>query len=313
MKKVLADHARNVIIYNQMVAYNLNEVRETLFLRAPIATVWKGLTTTEGLMQWFCNLGVEGEIAPEAEVVFVFAEGRSRAKIHTVEPYSFSFSWVPGVCFDEPLDEDLLVRTTFTLREEEQGTMLEVIESGFEKLPEWLREKATALNQEGWQDCLNSLQKALLGDQVPDTIYCSLFIKAPIETVWSGLTDPEVMKGAWNMLGIVGRIEEGQECEWSFEGFKNAVRYVDVQPSTQLSFEWVPAESAEIPVPKKGTTLVTFKLRSYNGGTMLMLTESGFAKLDRDPQSRMEMNRQGWVEEVLPPFATYMEGLVGRS
>jgi uncharacterized protein YndB with AHSA1/START domain len=133
-----------------------DRIEKSVRLEAPPARVWRALTDAREFGEWF---GVElaGEFAPGAHV-----RGRIthvgyqhltwEATIERMEPERlFSFRWhpyavEPGVAYSaEPTT--LIV---FELHEVEDGTLLTLVESGFDRIPLARRAEAFAMNDEGW-------------------------------------------------------------------------------------------------------------------------------------------------------------------
>jgi uncharacterized protein YndB with AHSA1/START domain len=73
-----------------------------------------------------------------------------------------------------------------------------------------------------------------------------------------------------------------------------------MEPQRLFSFTWHPyAVDPNIDYSKETPTLVEFRLEETTGGTLLVLTESGF---DRIPSHRHDeayrMNEGGWSEQM---------------
>lgn len=133
-------------------------VTRTVQIAAPRELVFQILTEPAEIARWF------GQSAHFPEGVHVGAEGvfgwtdhgDFPARIEAYDPPSgFAFTWgSPG----EPLREDNSTTATFTLEESGEGTVLTVVESGFETLGEASgRRAAMEDNAQGWLEELTDL------------------------------------------------------------------------------------------------------------------------------------------------------------
>jgi uncharacterized protein YndB with AHSA1/START domain len=144
-----------------------DRIEKNILLRAPLSRIWRALTDSAEFGHWFGvkfdspfapGADIHGVIVPTAVDVEVAKhqkpyEGKPFAiTIERIEPQSlFSFRWhpfavEPGV--DYSAEPTTLV--SFTLEEVEQGVMLTVTESGFDKIPIARRARAFTANEQGW-------------------------------------------------------------------------------------------------------------------------------------------------------------------
>jgi uncharacterized protein YndB with AHSA1/START domain len=143
-----------------------DRIEREILLKAPRARVWRALSNAEEFGTWFgvtlkgkefvAGLRVHGQITiPGYEhVVFYF---------HIVEmkpEQLLSFRWHPhavdlGVDYEK--EETTLVE--LTLKEAEGGTLLKVVESGFDKVPATRRAEAFRMNSAGWEGQLRNIAK----------------------------------------------------------------------------------------------------------------------------------------------------------
>ena len=136
------------------------DIRQEMVLRAPRETVWKALTTPEGWTGWFSSQ-VEGNFQVGEIMILDFGpDTRCYGKVvERVENSSFAYRWHPGE--DCPMDkypEDQMTTVRFSLAEHPDGTLLTVVETGFENIPESRRANCVKLNTEGWAWELEELQ-----------------------------------------------------------------------------------------------------------------------------------------------------------
>jgi uncharacterized protein YndB with AHSA1/START domain len=138
---------------------------------------------------------------------------------------------------------------------------------------------------------------------VPDTIERETVIDAPVERVWTLITDAEHI-GRW--FGDAGaeidlRPGGAMVVRWADAGASRA-RVVAVEPHTRFSYRWAPFKDPAGDEPDEGnSTLVEFTLAPEGGGTRLRVVESGFASLATSDEKRAENhagNTDGWRLEL---------------
>jgi uncharacterized protein YndB with AHSA1/START domain len=73
-----------------------------------------------------------------------------------------------------------------------------------------------------------------------------------------------------------------------------------MEPERLFSFTWHPyAVDPNIDYSQEPTTLVEFKLKPKDGGTVLSLTESGFDAIPKDRRfEAFRMNDEGWTDQM---------------
>lgn len=142
-----------------------NTIEKEITLRAPRARVWRALTDAQEFGAWFgitidgsftAGQPVHGRMAnPKyAHVDFEFV-------VETIAPEElFSYRWHPyaiaeGVDFSQ--EQKTLVE--FHLSETPDGTMLRVIESGFDHVPAGRRAEAFLMNGKGWTAQVENIRR----------------------------------------------------------------------------------------------------------------------------------------------------------
>jgi uncharacterized protein YndB with AHSA1/START domain len=144
-----------------------DRIEKQVRLSAPRARVWRALTDPREFGQWF-GVKLSGAVAPGAMLRGPMTScGHEHvtfeATVETVDPEKrFSFRWhpypiEPGV--DYSSEPTTLV--VFTLEEAEGGTLLTVVESGFDKIPASRRAKAFEMNSKGWAFQLENIRRHL--------------------------------------------------------------------------------------------------------------------------------------------------------
>jgi uncharacterized protein YndB with AHSA1/START domain len=160
-----------------------NRIEKQLELRAPRERVWRALSDAEEFGRWF-GVELEGTFAPGAQLrgrikpttadpeVAKMQEkyaGMPMAfQVERIEPMSlFSFRWHP-FAIDSTADysSEPMTLVTFTLQPTANGgTLLTVVESGFDAIPIERRADAFEANDEGWTLMVRVFEKHLLQPQ----------------------------------------------------------------------------------------------------------------------------------------------------
>ena len=141
-----------------------DRIEKSTFVRAPIDKVWHALADHREFGTWFkVDLDqpfVAGERST-GKMTYPGFEGYPwLAWVTGVdEPYHLAFEWTPGA--DVPDDPETAPRTLveFKLQPEGDGTRLQIVESGFDVLPEPLRESALRSNEGGWTIQIENLTR----------------------------------------------------------------------------------------------------------------------------------------------------------
>jgi uncharacterized protein YndB with AHSA1/START domain len=142
----------------------------------------------------------------------------------------------------------------------------------------------------------------------PNAIEKRIELKAPVSRVWRALTDYREF-GKWFRVKLDGPFVPGQVSrgQMTYPGYEH-VRWEAVVQKMEherlFSFTWPHPKSFEksaAPQDYSGepTTLVEFRLEQTAGGTLLVVTESGFDKLPEDRRlDAFRRNEGGWTEQM---------------
>ena len=133
-----------------------------------------------------------------------------------------------------------------------------------------------------------------------------LELKAPIERVWTAITDPAELS-MWfpDRVELDLRPGGGGFLDWDEHG-KHQLRVELAEPPTHLVWHWM--TDAGTPFDEALATRVEWTLTpTAGGGTILELVETGFASL----KSRQE-NDRGWDSE-LGELVAYLERVPVRE
>jgi uncharacterized protein YndB with AHSA1/START domain len=137
-----------------------------------------------------------------------------------------------------------------------------------------------------------------------DRIEKRIELKAPISRVWRALTDYREF-GEWFRVKLDGPFKAGQLVTGhitypGYEHIKWASVVQQMEPERLFSFTWHPyAIDPSVDYSQETPTLVEFRLEEIPGGTLLLLTESGFDKIPSHRRSdALRMNDGGWAEQM---------------
>jgi uncharacterized protein YndB with AHSA1/START domain len=85
-----------------------------------------------------------------------------------------------------------------------------------------------------------------------------------------------------------------------YEHLSWEVTVKEIQPERLFSFTWHPyALDPNVDYSKETPTLVEFRLEKIEGGTLLVVTESGFDKIPAHRRAEaLRMNDNGWTSQL---------------
>jgi uncharacterized protein YndB with AHSA1/START domain len=144
---------------------------------------------------------------------------------------------------------------------------------------------------------------------VPDSIEREVLIDAPVEVVWSIVTEPEHI-GRWLSDSAEIDLQPGGDLVLRWDRLGTALGTVErVERPHVFAFRWVTPEPDRDPSAHEGcVTLVEFIMRAEGEGTLLRVVESGFASLDGSEQQNAELAARhtgGW--------GTFLDRLAGYA
>jgi uncharacterized protein YndB with AHSA1/START domain len=163
-----------------------DRIEKLVSLRAPVSRVWKTLANAKEFGRWF-GIKLDGEFAVGKTVTGTFEEGLNEAAIAeyqkklglppskvrlpakdavfcTVERIDperyFSFRWIPyGIDAEADPKNEPTTLVEFRLDPSTDGTLLTIVESGFDRVPAHRRERAFRMNEGGWAGQAENLKK----------------------------------------------------------------------------------------------------------------------------------------------------------
>mgnify|MGYP003408106911 CR=1 FL=1 len=149
---------------------------------------------------------------------------------------------------------------------------------------------------------------------VVDSIEREIVIEAPVDVVWSIVTEPEhVARWFSDEAEIDLRAGGDARVTWHREAGAFRVRIETVDPPHTFAYRWVRRPGVE---PVAGnSTLVVFSLRAEGEHTRLRVVESGFTSLnwpEDDKAGYQAENVRGWALE-LDELRAYAAEVVGAA
>lgn len=142
-----------------------DRIEKQIELKAPRSIVWRALTDHREFSEWF-RVKLESPFAEgqtsRGQITYPgYEHVRMEVVVQKLEPeHLFAFTWhpyaiEPGVDYSK--EPPTLVE--FRLEEIAGGTLLTVTESGFEKLPPERRAEAFRMNEGGWAEQLQNIER----------------------------------------------------------------------------------------------------------------------------------------------------------
>lgn len=146
-----------------------DRIEKKILLRAPKSRVWRALTDHKEFGAWF-RVSLESGFAVGKTVTGKVTYPRYEHLTFSVEvdrmdaERLFSFRWHPAAV-DPKADysKEPTTLVEFQLEEVPGGTMLTVVESGFDRIPAGRRDEAFRMNSEGWAIQMENVRRHVTG------------------------------------------------------------------------------------------------------------------------------------------------------
>ena len=148
--------------------HSSERMERKILLKASRSHVWRALANAEAFGQWF-GVALEGKrfVAGERTQGQITYPGYEHliwdVAVERVEPERvFSFRWHP-YAVEPQMDysQESETRVQFELEDMDGGTLLKVVESGFNKIPEARRLKAFRMDSRGWDEQMANIEAFL--------------------------------------------------------------------------------------------------------------------------------------------------------
>lgn len=139
-----------------------NEIRKQIEIEAPVGRVWQAISDHQEFGAWF-KVRIDQPFVPGTEqtgqMTYPGYEHMPwKARVVAVEaPHLLSFDW-PHTDDKEVREDWPWTRVEFRLEPRGEGTLLTVVESGFDALPAEVRDTFFRRNEGGWMEQLGNVK-----------------------------------------------------------------------------------------------------------------------------------------------------------
>ena len=148
-----------------MPAVQTDRIEKKVLLRAPQSRVWRALTDTREFGQWF-GVQLTGTFSPGARLRGpITHKGYEHLTlemlVERIEPEQyFAYRWHP-YAIDSSVDysQEPTTLVEFRLHEADGGTVLTIVESGFDRIPLARRAEALRMNDQGWTEQTKNIER----------------------------------------------------------------------------------------------------------------------------------------------------------
>ena len=146
-----------------------DRIEKQILLHAPQPRVWRALTDAEEFGAWF-RVKLEGPFVPggltKGKLTYPGYEHITmEVRVERMDAETlFSYRWHP-YAIDPKVDysSEPTTLVEFRLEPTEGGTLLTVVESGFDQLPASRRDEAFRMNDGGWKQQLVNIERHVAG------------------------------------------------------------------------------------------------------------------------------------------------------
>jgi len=142
-----------------------DRIEKTVMLRAPRSRVWRAITAADQFGTWF-GVKLEGPFAEGAaargKITYPGYEHLTlEMLVDRIEPERyFAFRWHPyAIDPDVDYSAEPTTLVEFRLDEAPGGTLLTIVESGFDRIPLARRAEAFRMNEGGWTEQVKNIER----------------------------------------------------------------------------------------------------------------------------------------------------------
>jgi uncharacterized protein YndB with AHSA1/START domain len=142
-----------------------DRIEKRVVLRAPRARVWRAIADAQEFGKWF-RVELEGPFvegaAVRGRITYPGYEHLTfEARIERIEPERyFAYRWHPyAIDPKEDYSKEPTTLVEFRLEESDGGTLLTIVESGFDRIPAGRRAEAFRMNDGGWAQQARNLER----------------------------------------------------------------------------------------------------------------------------------------------------------
>ncbi|HLX52980.1 MAG TPA: SRPBCC family protein [Aquella sp.] len=144
-----------------------DKIEKSIELNQSVSRVWKAITDYQEFGKWF-GVKMENQFIPGSascgQITYPGYEHlRMEIIVQKIEPEElFSLTWHPNAVDPEKdYSEEPLTLVEFRLKKTEAGTLLSLVESGFDKIPANRRSEAFSKNDGGWAEQMTNIKNYL--------------------------------------------------------------------------------------------------------------------------------------------------------
>jgi uncharacterized protein YndB with AHSA1/START domain len=148
----------------------MDRIEKQILLRAPRSRVWRAIADKTEFGAWFGVTFPPGTFAAgekvSGNITYPGYEHLTMdIRIVEVTPErTLSYRWHPyDVDPNVDLSAEPTTLVTFTLEEKDGGTLLTIVESGFDRIPAHRRDEAFRMNDGGWAEQTVNIQRHVGG------------------------------------------------------------------------------------------------------------------------------------------------------
>lgn len=140
-----------------------DRIEKTVIVKAPRSRVWQAISDAKQFGEWF-KVKLDSEFKAgttiNGTITYPGYEGLTlEMVVERIEPERFfSYRWHPG---DPKADysAEPMTLVEFTLEDAGAHTRLTIVESGFDKIPLSRRAEAFRMNEGGWTEQVENIQR----------------------------------------------------------------------------------------------------------------------------------------------------------
>jgi uncharacterized protein YndB with AHSA1/START domain len=141
-----------------------DRLEKKIAISAPVARVWRALTDSREFGEWF-QVSLEGAFVEGktvgGQLTFPgYEHVRMEVHVKSIRPETyFAYTWHP-YSVDPKVDytKETPTLVEFRLEPAQNGSLLIVTESGFDKIPNDRQAQAFRMNTQGWEQQLKSIE-----------------------------------------------------------------------------------------------------------------------------------------------------------
>lgn len=146
-----------------------DRIEKQVLIRAPRSRVWRALSDKGEFGTWFRVAFPAGTFSPGEKVSGAITyPGYEHVTMNielvdVVPEERLSYRWHPyAVTPETDYSSEPPTLVTFTLEEQEGGTLVRVVESGFDRIPLDRRDEAYRRNAGGWAEQMTNIERHVL-------------------------------------------------------------------------------------------------------------------------------------------------------